>query len=229
MTLFSPTWTKLRLRGFTLTELLVVIGVISILAGLIFPSLRRTMESSRSAFCLSNLRQIGVAVAAYVGDNDGVLPSSQVKDGEDPFAEGATGTVVWLQRVWPYACPERVYPGLTGTYPLPSQLKRTIFECKEAGDDVGVSFQRSYGYNHYSGDFKPLTPDRLIAIPRPGGACLVADVRNGSQLHRTTLNPRHDGKANVVYVDGHAAPMTPTTAITADFSYRDPFWGRTGY
>ena len=64
-------------RAFTLIELLVVIAIIGILAGLLLPVLSRTKESGRSAACLSNLHQIGVALQLYVQDNQNHLPVMQ--------------------------------------------------------------------------------------------------------------------------------------------------------
>jgi prepilin-type processing-associated H-X9-DG protein len=60
--------------AFTLVELLVVIALIMILAGLLLPLLGRAKESGRATVCLSNLHQIGVALQLYVQDNANQLP-----------------------------------------------------------------------------------------------------------------------------------------------------------
>src|SRR6476620_3915205 len=73
MTTSHPT--EAEVRAFTLIELLVVIAIIAILAALLVPAVARTKESGRGAACISNLRQIGIAVTLYIQDNNNRLPS----------------------------------------------------------------------------------------------------------------------------------------------------------
>ncbi len=63
-----------RRHGFTLVELLVVIGIIAILIGLLLPALRRARESAKTAQCLSNLHQIGLYLQIYQNQFRGQLP-----------------------------------------------------------------------------------------------------------------------------------------------------------
>ena len=64
---------RLRRRGFTLIELLVVIAIIGILAAMVFPVFARARESARKAVCLSNVKNIALAIQMYLADNNDTL------------------------------------------------------------------------------------------------------------------------------------------------------------
>ena len=61
-------------RSFTLVELLVVLAIIGVLAGLLLPVISKAKEAGRATACLSNLRQIGIALQLYTQDNNNHLP-----------------------------------------------------------------------------------------------------------------------------------------------------------
>jgi prepilin-type N-terminal cleavage/methylation domain-containing protein len=70
----SDLWWQ-RASGFTLTELLVVIGIIGVLAALLIPSVVATKRRANNIHCLGNLHQLGIAARTYADDNDGRLPN----------------------------------------------------------------------------------------------------------------------------------------------------------
>ena len=65
---------KRRIHGFTLVELLVVIGIIALLISILLPSLQRARQMANLIYCQSNLRQVGQLVQLYAAQNNGFLP-----------------------------------------------------------------------------------------------------------------------------------------------------------
>jgi prepilin-type N-terminal cleavage/methylation domain-containing protein/prepilin-type processing-associated H-X9-DG protein len=99
-------------RGFTLIELLVVIAVIAILAAILFPVFAQAREKARQTSCLSNVKQMAIALMMYVQDSDEVFPPVLGVSPKDALIYQAS----WMKRLEPYSknlgifvCPSSSY------------------------------------------------------------------------------------------------------------------------
>jgi len=199
-------------RGaFTLIELLVVIAIIAVLASLLLPALSRAKASARRTQCLSQMRQIGLAVRLYADDNGDEFPRSQ----HSAFASG--------QLAWGRA----IAPELAQTFGAWTNLLRSVYHCP--GDSRTTPW--SYGQNVYfelcpdSDDYagSPRTWRHAASVSHPSATILQAETP-GSVDHvmphfwmaprdATDVDPRrHATRSNYNFVDGHSEGRKfPTT------------------
>ncbi|RRK01738.1 prepilin-type N-terminal cleavage/methylation domain-containing protein [Opitutaceae bacterium TAV3] len=223
----------MRNRAFTLIELLTVIAIIGILAAIMIPTIGKVRDSARSTTCLSNLRQIGTATKMYAEENKGFSPPTSTQ-----LASYGGAPALWR---YAYSTDWRNQTNSSKLDELPDNLWGTIFECPKAkSDPVGSTQNRSYGLNLWmqnttSGDLlfpvpNPLggTPAtvnalKLSACERPTRTPLYGDSLRSSSFYGNFANPRHNGKANVCFVDGHVASVLMTPDMLAS-SPRHDFW-----
>ena len=190
-----------KLKGFTLVELLVVVAVISLLASILLPTLRKARESARSVACLSNERSIGLAICAYAKDYNQWLP---------PCYQFGTNWI-WYSWLNPY---------------LPVQNE--AYHCPAHDEPINPGWL-SYGYNEKFGLIESnWTPAYTIYLQRrynrfvaPERTSMLVDLLHGSPTPCSPLGPfmMYDGiglelrhgdtnAINVLWVDGHAGNVS---------------------
>jgi prepilin-type N-terminal cleavage/methylation domain-containing protein len=107
----------MRRKGFTLVELLVVIGIIAVLVGILLPTLAKARQQALNVNCASNLRQIATACHIYAASNKGFLPPR--------FREGSKKIATYDQPFWSY-----LFQDINDGSPPPRYGFGTMYEQK---------------------------------------------------------------------------------------------------
>jgi prepilin-type N-terminal cleavage/methylation domain-containing protein/prepilin-type processing-associated H-X9-DG protein len=196
-------------NGFTLIELLVVISIIAVLVAILLPALKQAREKARQVACLSNLKQIGLALAMYPDDFDGWALCAQPKPrpAGAPWMGGYAWEIIvelnYIKTPTVFLCPSE--PGAALTW-----------------DNV------SYGVNYWTfgNNPPPQKASKISAFGNDEKLIYMADsARRGNQPYQSTLiqygqvfpdmgfglwypvHVRHAGQANCIFFDGHAGGL----------------------
>lgn len=232
-----------RNKGFTLIELLVVIAIIAILAAILFPVFAKAREKARQTACLSNSKQLGLAIMQYVQDYDELFPCEQ-RLGPGPYSQldAPAGTTIqpnWFAAIFPYTksiavniCPDAPPTTTANTNKPPMANSAT-----------------SYSHNGLLGTVIPDTVGGVVApIPSPLPVAAMTGIARPSELMefedtgQTWRNsqpfPRYSGNwrdpvhtglvdkslqlhsdgMNMCFVDGHAK-WIPASAVMVGTVY----------
>ncbi|HVK03518.1 MAG TPA: DUF1559 domain-containing protein [Armatimonadaceae bacterium] len=177
-----------RHPAFTLIELLVVIAIIAILAAILFPVFAQAREKARQTACLSNLKQIGLAVLQYVQDFDESYPISFYQSATGSFSASST-PASWPRIVQPYVRNVQLFV-------CPSSDPGEVGNTPGTGDTPEARFPVTYAYNYFlGGNFSP-TGIPGTTLPETVKAASTVMLVDGASQPLQGVNPA-DWKAKV--------------------------------
>lgn len=215
-----------RPTGFTLTEVLIVILIIAILAALLFPLASGMREKARAAVCAQNLKQIGIGLHAHISENSGRFPNGAAFTSFNKDDAGNSLGISWYDAAAQNMGRENYSKRFNDPQaePLPD-----VFGCPSGHGKPYLPewpYTGDYAGNLYLGqpNHKVMT---LSAIKQPSSTPYVQDTvcqnnfgvaifakgaskqawKNKSKTQDPAFADRHGGSGNILWVDGHVSPM----------------------
>lgn len=186
-------------RGFTLLELLAVVGVVSILLALLLPALAGSRRAAQSVGCLNNLRAFGQAITMYRNEHNGLLPYA------DRTPDVRLGWIAPFDALANHL--DAPPPGLNETGDI---LTGPPFVCPSDSTEA-IVFGVSYFYTPY---------DLMGTWPKPiaqQGATLWLE-RDPTVVIMLDSTARHDGRAESIPMSGRNALLLDASARRVDSS-----------
>jgi prepilin-type processing-associated H-X9-DG protein len=171
--------------AFTLVELLVVLGILALLAGLFMPSFSLMLLKAQSVKCSANLRSIGTAASLAATDNNGQYPEINQNAGDSenvqvyPPGSGATNLI-----------------GALGSYGITTNSIQCPVDMQNSPSAFSL-YKSSYEWNPVFDDESTVTPILYL------NANTKIPVNNSRVRLCSDFNPIHHNKMNAVYGDGH--------------------------
>ncbi len=163
-----PVW--MPYRAFTLVELLVVISIIGLLAGLSIPAIGRAQESGNRAKCVSNLKGLGQGLNAYIAES-GTFPPLQETSGRGSTATSRDWlTILADAGSAPRNTPYSENKGKNGSWYCPSAMKSQTADGRNS---------TTYSYSAIAGG-EPTTRTPPIPVPRVTSPSKMALIMDGS-------------------------------------------------
>ncbi len=232
---------RARRAAFTLIELLVVIGIIAILAAILFPVFAQAKEAAKKASCISNLKQVSLAFVMYASDHDDLLPTYTWLSAPAPAAGKA---VFWYGSFLFVPSEPRVVHMQEGSI-QPYMKSIPILDCSAALGIPSAYFwdvnnpPLAYGILDWVEGSTQGIP--LSEIESTSETILVADAASsysgssGLYLMRTevifgdyingvrSLHARHNDAATVGWFDGHAKASKLTYPTFDSYEPGDDF------
>jgi prepilin-type N-terminal cleavage/methylation domain-containing protein/prepilin-type processing-associated H-X9-DG protein len=217
----------MRQKGFTLIELLVVIAIIAILAAILFPVFTQAREKARQTQCLSNCRQIGLALTMYLQDWDEQLPTVRMMWPGIPTPQS------WIDQIQPYVktrllhrCPSDSSPAWNQDPPRVSSYALNAYFDPFHPPYGSPTSPRTFSLAQVSSPARCIYAAELAERHSRTGMLIKADHYMPmywgspprvveSQMNMMTWDAargepttlairRHNGGSNYVFVDGHA-------------------------
>jgi prepilin-type N-terminal cleavage/methylation domain-containing protein/prepilin-type processing-associated H-X9-DG protein len=198
------------LAAFTLLELLIVIAIIALLAALLMAVIGPVNAMRDQARSISNLRQWGVALAAYANDNDGFIPRRG--QGVQPVGQ-LNRPEDWFNALPPYLGMPG-YGALVTAGKKPKAGDNSLFVRPGAKDPGGTAFL-SYGMNMNLSPWDQPQATRLSLIEKPAVTVFMAEAPG--QYASTYPSTRayscqapYRKQGNILFLDGHVASFSAT-------------------